>query len=132
MNKLILLTLISGVLFSCSQQLNCTGLSDGNFVIPKDTEDTKPYKIIRNGDVQKEINDGIVTSYSRLKWLNPCSYVLTYDEYEIELTDFQKGINKAGGIIVEIIKVKGNCFYYTSNIKGDPPSERINGVMCKE
>lgn len=132
MNKILGLVFLFASLTSCSQKLDCTGVQEGNFIIPNDTEGTTPYKITRNGDVQKEINKGIVTSYSKIQWLNDCSYILLYDENKISLTDFQKKINSVGGIVVEVTKVEGNCFYYTSNIKGDPPSERIDGVMCKE
>lgn len=45
---------------------------------------------------------------------------------------FKRKLMKFGGVIVEVTKIEGNCFYYTSNIIGDPHSERIDGVMCKE
>ncbi len=132
MCRVLILVFVIINFISCSEKLDCIGITEGTFIMPQDTEETKSYKIIRKGDIQKEINDGIETSYSKVEWLNPCSYILKYDESQMELSDFQKEVNQVGGIIVEVTKVKGNCFYYTSNIKGDPPSERINGVMCKE
>ncbi|RXG11490.1 hypothetical protein DSM03_11621 [Leeuwenhoekiella aestuarii] len=117
---------------SCSQKLDCTGIKYGYFIIPNDSEGTQPYRIIRNDTLQTEVDSEGIERYSKIKWLNDCSYILFYDGDKMTLNDFQRKVNRIGGVIVEITKIEDNCFYYTSNIKGDPPSERIDGVMCKE
>ncbi|MBG6133792.1 hypothetical protein IWQ47_005285 [Aquimarina sp. EL_43] len=131
MNRILVVIVFLISLFSCSsQKLDCTEIKEGNFVVSKDTAGNSPYKVIRNGRFQKEIVEGRII-YSNIEWLNDCNYILLLDENKMVLTDFQKQINKGGGIVVEIIKVDKTCFYYTSYIKIDP-SERIDGMMCKE
>lgn len=117
---------------SCSQELKCDDFKKGTFIVPNDTEGTTPYRIIRNDTLQTEIDSEGIKRYSKLKWTNDCSYTIFYDEDKEPLTDFQKQVNSVGGIIVKVTKIEANCFYYTSNIKGDAESERIDGVMCKE
>lgn len=132
-NKILIIILFLSSLFSCSQKLDCTGINYGSFIMPEDTaEGTRPYRIIRNDTLQTEIDSEGIERFSKIKWLNDCSYILFYDGDKMPLNDFQRKVNRAGGVIVEITKIQDNCFYYTSNIKGDPPSERIDGVMCKE
>jgi len=131
-NKFLIAGLFLVGLLSCSSKIECPDLKQGNFIISSDTEGTEPYKIVRNDTLQTEINNEGVARYSKIKWLSDCSYILFYDEDKMVLNDFQKEVNEVGGVIVEVTKIEGNCFYYTSNIIGDPHSERIDGVMCKE
>jgi len=119
-------------LSSCSQELKCTDFKKGTFIVPSDTEETAPYRIIRNDTLQTEIDSEGVKRYSKLKWINDCSYIITYNADKMQLNDFQKEVNNVGGIIVKVTKIEGNCFYYTSNIKGDDDSQRIDGVICRE
>jgi len=132
MSKVLLLIFLSISLFSCSQVLKCNNFRNGNFIVPNDAIGTKPYRIIRNDTTQVEIDSKGVKRYSKLKWLNDCSYIIFYDNSKETLTDFQKEVNDIGGIIVEVTKVEGKCFYFTSNIKGDDKSQSIEGVICKE
>ncbi|UGU18160.1 hypothetical protein LS482_09795 [Sinomicrobium kalidii] len=133
MNKVLVLIFLLVGLASCSQNLDCTGFKQGGFIIPNDTtQGTTSYRIIRNDTLQTEIDSEGVKRYSKIKWLSNCRYILLYDEDKMPLNDFQKKVNSVGGVIVEVIKIEGNCYHYTSNIKGDPSSEQINGVMCKE
>ncbi|WP_431166930.1 hypothetical protein [Tenacibaculum halocynthiae] len=118
--------------FSSCSSIKCNDFKKGSFIVPSDTEGTTPYRIIRNDTLQTEIDSEGTKRYSKLKWINDCSYTIFYDGNKKPLTDFQKEVNNVGGIIVKVTKIEGNCFYYTSNIKGDPPSKRIDGVMCKE
>jgi|SRR5699024_9341696 len=119
-------------LTSCSQELKCNDFKNGNFIVPNDTEGTTPYRIIRNDTLQTEIDSEGVKRYSKIKWLDDCSYVVTYDAQKMQLSNFQKDVNNVGGVIVKVTKIEDNCFYYTSNIKGDDGSKSIDGVMCKE
>lgn len=130
MNKIFLLISICFI-FSC-KSLKCDNFKQGNFIVPNDTESTTPYRIIRNDNTQIEIDSKGVKRYSKIKWLDNCSYILLYDSDKMVLNNFQKEVNSLGGIIVKVNKIEGKCFYYTSNIKGNPPIERIDGVMCKE
>ncbi|MDG5490631.1 hypothetical protein [Psychroserpens sp. SPM9] len=131
-NKALIIILSLASIFSCSQEIKCDDFKKGRFVVPNDTEGTTPYRIIRSDTTQVEIDSEGVKRYSKLKWLNDCSYVIFYDADKMPLTDFQKEVNSVGGIIVEVTKIEDSCFYYTSNIKGDDDSERIDGIMCKE
>jgi hypothetical protein len=130
MNKVLFL-LFTCLIFSC-ESLKCDNFKKGNFIVPSDTESTRPYRIIRSDNTQIEIDSKGVKRYSKVKWLDNCNYILLYDADKMILNSFQKEVNNFGGIIVKVTKIEGNCFYYTSNIKGDPPSKRIDGVMCKE
>ena len=118
--------------FSFSQGIKCSDFKNGVFIVPTDTEGGDPYRIIRKDSLQTEIDSKGVKIYSIITWLNECSYILKYDENRMELKDYQKQINNVGGLIVNVTKTKGNCFYFTSKIKGEVESERIDGVMCKE
>lgn len=119
-------------LTSCSQELKCNDFKNGNFIVPNDTEGTIPYRIIRNDTLQTEIDSEGVKRYSKIKWLDDCSYVVTYNAQKMQLSNFQKDVNNVGGVIVKVTKIEDNFFYYTSNVKGDDGSKSIDGVMCKE
>lgn len=118
-------------LSSCSS-LKCNDFKKGHFIVPSDSENTKPYTIIRDHNSQIEIDSEGVKRYSKIEWLNDCTYILRYDDSKMELTEFQKEVNKKGGIVVQVVNVDNNCFNYTSKIKSAPDNEKINGVLCKK
>lgn len=132
MNRIIFLGILIIVLTSCNKKVECDDFRQGSFIVPIDTEGGEPYRIIRNDSLQTEIDSRGVKIYSTITWLSKCSYVLMYDEDKMELKDYQKQINNVGGLIVNVTKTDGDCFYFTSKIKGEAESERIDGVMCKQ
>jgi len=132
MNRIVFLGSLLFVLISCSKQPECESFKVGSFIVPIDTEGGEPYRIIRKDSLQTEIDSKGVKIYSTISWLSKCSYVLKYDENKMKLKDYQKQINSVGGLIVNVTKTDGNCFYFTSKIKGEAESERIDGVMCKD
>lgn len=132
MNRIVFFGVLLFILTSCSKQLNCENFKTGNFIVPTDTEGVEPYRIIRKGEEQIEIDNEGIKRYSKIKWLNDCNYLISFDETKMDLNDFQKRVNEVGGILVKVKEVKGKCLYYTSNIKGDSKSQSIDGVLCKE
>ena len=120
---------------SCAQNLTCADFKEGTFIVPGEVKEDIPYKIVRNGNFQTEIvsdPEYKQTSYILLDWIDDCSYKSTYDVTKMELTDYQKFINKNGGILTELIKIDGKCFYFKSTLKADGKTERIDGKLCKE
>lgn len=124
------------------QDIKCTDLKDGIFTIKVSEPFEMKFKVIRNGNEQKEIlievpeklkDSGLLnyTIYGVVKWIDDCSYRLVYDESKMELDETQKMINSVGGVLTEFVKVEENCFHYKSLVKYSEKDQVINGIICK-
>ncbi|MGZ0016947.1 hypothetical protein [Yeosuana sp. AK3] len=137
---LILTTLLIG-LTSSAQELTCSDFKNGNFYVPADNETILGYKIIRNGNQQTEIvedPENILgtnfnkTAYEIVEWIDDCSYRLKYDESKMELTEYQKFLNDNNGVLNELVKIEGKCFYFKSTLNVNGETQFMNGKICKE
>lgn len=142
MKKAILFILTLSGIHGFGQELDCTDFISGTFVVNIEEPIPLEWKVIREGNTQKEIIDKVpeqlkgtdypTTQYANIEWINDCSYRLTYDDSKIELTETQKYINQVGGVYAEVIKIEGNCFFYKSIMSINGEELRIDGKMCKE
>ncbi|QXP72520.1 hypothetical protein H0I31_02130 [Tenacibaculum sp. AHE15PA] len=140
-----------------SQDLTCTDFKTGKFFIPINKElkkysiksgdsiaensfklkpEIKNIIIIRDKDTQTEFPNGINggnPQYELIKWINDCSYRLTYDSSKMDLNTNMKWINKNNGILVSKIKIEDKCMSYKATItttEGKEISQK--GIICKE
>jgi hypothetical protein len=139
--KILLLTLILIGLNSCAQELTCSDFKNGNFYVPVDNENIFAYKIIRNGTQQTEIvedpenilgADFNKTSYGIIEWIDDCTYRLKYDDAKMELTEFQKFMNDNNGVLNELVKIEGKCFYFKSTLDVNGETQQMTGKICRE
>lgn len=141
MKKTIIYSALLITLATNAQDLTCADFKEGHFYVPADKETLLSYKIRRNGTQQIETvedpdqllgADFNKTAYQIIEWIDDCSYRLTSDASKIELSDYQKYINDANGLLVELIKIEGNCFYFKSTLNDQDIKQVINGKLCKE
>ncbi|WP_299247407.1 hypothetical protein [uncultured Lacinutrix sp.] len=134
--QIVLLILILIGLNSCAQDLTCSDFKNGTFIIPNKYGELLNHKLIRNENSQMEFYDSTENkkiNYGTVEWINDCSYRLKFDETKMDLRDDLKYINKNGGIITEMTKIEGKCFYYKSVLIVDGKvAKRIDGSFCKE
>ncbi|GHC66740.1 hypothetical protein GCM10008083_34270 [Ulvibacter litoralis] len=134
MKILILIAFLTGV-NSFAQDLKCSDFKVGTFYIPSDEELDVSFLIKRNGNTQVEYlnhnedNDGY---YETLEWIDDCTYRMKYDESKMILNDIQKDRNSRNGILIEKVKIEGNCMIYKAT--GDVNGEMMEmfGKICKQ
>lgn len=137
------LTFIMAAMVSFSQDLTCEDFREGIFIA--DTREVKglKWKVIRKGNQQIEQAIEIPETlekenytkevlYEIIEWIDDCTYSLKYDDSKFELNAYQKFINDNGGVINQITKIEGNCFYYVSTLKVNGQEQIIEGKLCKE
>jgi len=141
MKKIILLSILVIGFNSYSQELTCKDFKNGTFIVPKDEMIPTSFKIIRNGNSQIEfvMNPDEVDepelkekAYEIIEWIDDCTYKLKYDESKMKLTESKQFINDNGGIMTEMIKIEGKCFYYKSTLTVNGQTQRIDGKICTE
>lgn len=130
-----------------SQNLTCKDFKNGTFIVPKDSISPITYKIIRKGNTQielatnlHEIDPNLLKTYPHLKdkfyetieWIDDCTYKLKYDVTKMKMSDELLFINNHGGLLTELIKIEGNCFYYKSTLNVNGEIQRVDGKFCKE
>ena len=143
MNKYILIMIILIGANSYSQELTCESFHNGTFIIPAD--DTLPFsiKVERNGNYQSEIiiNPEVIDAedsklrkkvFEIIDWIDDCTYRLKYDKTKMELDEHQKFVNRNGGLLVEMVKIDGSCFYYNSSMTVDGEVMSVKGKICKD
>ncbi len=137
---LIALFLVIGIKIN-AQELACSDFKNGNFYVPADKETLLPYKIIRNGNHQTEIvedpenilgADFNKIAYEIIEWIDDCTYRLKFDDSKMELTEYQKFLNDNNGILNELVKIEGKCFYFKSTLSVNGETHQMTGKICKE
>ncbi len=135
----LIFALLLSSLCTFSQELDCSDFKNGTFYVEADQYIPLGYKIIRQGDTQIEIvhdpenqldESFNKTAYENIIWIDDCTYRLKYDETKMELSEFQQFINDNNGILTELIKIEGKCFYYKSTLDVNGETQRIDGKMC--
>ena len=141
MKQRLLLVTILIVFNSCAQELTCKDFMNGEFYVPADEETPLSFTIIRRGNFQTEIiqdpknklgSTHNKTLHTIIEWIDDCTYRLRYDENKTKLSEHQKFINENNGVLTELIKIEGNCFYYKSTLNVQGQIKRIDGKMCKK
>lgn len=135
--KILLLTLILIGLNSCAQELTCSDFKQGKFNVIY--ENGNKFEVVRNGNFQTEIKtseNGSVEKnkvfYETIEWIDDCTYRLKIDESKTEMDKMHKLLNKNNGILTEMTKIEGNCFYFKATFNLDGQTEIKNGKICKE
>ncbi len=123
-------------LFSCAEDLTCKDFVEGTFYIEKPTSKADIYIIVRKGNSQVEYRDKIADEnglWSKIEWINECSYRLVFDEEKSELTESQKLMNDNNGLVIEMISFNGKCVDYKATLtKNDGEVISRNSTMCAE
>jgi len=123
-----------------AQDYSCKDFKEGAFFIAAGEVIPENVVIHRTGNtqietaytfennVQKKSDNETV---GKIQWIDDCTYKLVYDESKMTLSSTQKLINEGGGIVVELVKIEGYCFYFksTSTINGE--EYLIEDKMCK-
>lgn len=118
-------------LISCDKKTACTDFKTGTFLIAKDTLFENAATLIKTKTSQRQISSKGDTLFANVKWLNDCSYKLTFDKKQMHLTPFHININTRGGILVEFGMPHGDIMPYVSVIKGETKTETFNGYLKK-
>ncbi|NNG10559.1 MAG: hypothetical protein HKM92_10325 [Arenibacter sp.] len=129
-------------LVASGQELDCTAFANGTFVVQTKASSPVTWRLVREGNSQTGYMEEIPGAeqestapkieYSKLEWINDCTFRLTYDEAKSELTPVQKFINEINGILMEVTKIEGNCFYYKSLMIVNGREVIDNGKMYKQ
>ncbi|MCW5520317.1 hypothetical protein J1N09_10735 [Aureitalea sp. L0-47] len=133
----LLLLLGLGLLFSFkmnAQELSCADFKEGTFYIEGNVAG-KPfrYDLVRYSDFQEEYYSPGVPIKVDIKWIGECSYVLSKNPADPDFGEIDKQINDWGGIVVELVRIEDNCYYFTSLFKvTETHSERMDGKICKD
>lgn len=141
MNRILLGLLIIPLYFSNAQDLTCKDFRKGTFIVNTKSPETT-IKIVRNGNEQvenliKASEEYIETNptevvHAKLNWINDCSYHLLYDSAKMKLGEVEKYINDNGGVLVEVTKIEGQCFYYKTTMTVNGKELGMEGKICKE
>lgn len=119
---------------SCTQDLTCADFKTGEFYIPSNKNNVENWIVIRETGTQTEWSNEIGKgnpNYEILEWIDDCTYHLTYDETKMELNEQKKWINENNGIVVEKVRINGNCMDYTATmITNDGEKIQQNGTIC--
>ena len=126
--------------FGQEKKLTCKDFKKGTFYSPVETESPEKYIIIRNDSIQTEeiLNKSDITDsrrhktiHGKLKWINDCDYIISYDKTKMIFGETEKFINKHGGVKTEMIKIKDKCYYYKSSLSVDGKTQVMKGKICK-
>ncbi len=125
------------VLFSIggfAQELSCADFREGTFFIEVSAMDVElKYDIVRYPNYQEEYYRLGGPTKVDIRWLDECSYVLTKNPNDPDLSEIDQQINDRGGVVVQLLRIEENCYYFTSLIKvTESHSERMDGKICKD
>jgi hypothetical protein len=119
MKKIVILLIFVIVLFSCEQVKTCADFKNGTFLIPGDSIYPVTSKIIRENGRQVEREKPGDSTHAIVKYLDDCNWILTYDTQLNELDKLELLINDAGGVTIEVLKIKGDTLFYNGILKND-------------
>ncbi len=123
--------LLAAIWLSCEKKMSCTDFKTGTFLIANDSTFANAQKVIRTENLQQQISPKGDTLFAKVKWLNDCSYILTFDKSKMHLNSFQINVNSKGGILVEYGQPTGNVMPYLAVIKGKTKTQTIPGYIKK-
>lgn len=97
----------------------CADFKNGTFLIPGDSIYPVTSKIIRENGRQIEWEKPEDSTHALVKYLDDCNWILTYDTQLNELDELELLINDAGGVTIEVLKIKGDTLFYNGILKND-------------
>jgi len=124
-----------------AQDLQYSDFKNRNFYVEEDEFLPLGYKIIREGNSQVEIvqdpenklgSDFTKTSYEIIEWIDNCTYRLKYDKTKMQLSEYQQFLNDNNGVLTELLKIEGKCFFVKSTLNVNGEIQRIDSKMCLE
>ena len=142
--KHFLLTVLLAVISnSCAKDLECKDFKNGEFTLSILSDPDNVWDVVRKGNKQVEsimilpadLQYGKKTEYSialNIEWIDDCNYRLFADDSVIKFNPSYKSINDSGGVLTELLKIEGNCFYYVSTSKFDGKEVILEGKLCKK
>lgn len=131
------------ILIQCNHpDLECKDFRTGKFKMILSSPVKMEWQMERSGNKQIEIikktpkiledlNYSTKPKIIKIEWIDDCSYRLFAEDTNNTLDSISKEINKAGGVLTELVRIEGRCFYYkTTNIfRGE---ELVTeGKLCK-
>ena len=123
--------LLAAIWLSCEKKMSCTDFKTGTFLVANDSTFVNAQKVIRTENLQQQISPKGDTLFAKVRWLNDCSYILTFDKSKMHLNSFQINVNSKGGILVEYGQPTGNVMPYLAVIKGKTKTQTIPGYIKK-
>ncbi|MCK0148147.1 hypothetical protein MWU78_21045 [Arenibacter sp. F26102] len=142
MKKTLLCILCLSGIFAGAQELDCTDFANGTFLVHTRGAAPVTWRLVREGNYQTGYKEKISgdeqgttdpkIEFSKIEWINDCTFRLTYDESKSELTAVQKYINQINGILMEVIKIEGNSFTYKSTMTVNGKEVVREGKMYKQ
>jgi len=143
MKKIIIFLIILNTSNIIGQEFTCDDFKTGIFIGTTPMFQGVEWKIIRKNSSQiesiskipqKYLDMGFPTDilYSKIEQIDDCVFNFKYDETKMTLDENQKSLNDTGGLMVEISKIEGKCFYYISKSIFQDKEMIIEGKLCKE
>jgi hypothetical protein len=142
MKNSIIFCLLILTINSYGQNLSCNDFKEGSFTLTSFGEYPMISKVVRNSNSQIETITELpeelkglnipMKYYANIEWLTECSYKMTYDETKMELNPLLISYNESGGILVELLEINDNCFFYRSSFKLEGQDMEIKGKLCKD
>jgi hypothetical protein len=119
---------------SFAQDLSCADFKEGTFYIEISAKDFEiKYDIVRYPTFQEEYYMTGSPVKVDIKWIDECSYILTRNPEDVNFSEIDKHINDMGGVVVKLIRIEDDCYYFTSLLKlSETRSERLDGKICKD
>jgi hypothetical protein len=126
-----IVTLVIIIFTSCEKKINCTDFKTGKYLISNDTIFDNSLVLYKTSTTQQQISPQGDTLFADVKWLNDCSYTLTFNKNKMHLSPFQINVNTRGGILVEFGIPNGAIMPYTSVLRGGTTTETFEGFLKK-
>ena len=127
---------------SCGQNLLCNDFKEGSFTLTSFGNSPIISKVVRNSNSHIETITELpeemkglnipMKYYVNIEWITECSYKMTYDGTKMQLNPLLISYNESGGILVELLEIKGNCFFYKSSFKLNGQDYELKGKLCKD
>ena len=131
------------ILIQCNHpDLECKDFRTGKFKMTTSSPIKMEWEMERSGNNQIEIINEIPKvleglEYSttpkivNIEWIDDCNYKLLAENTRGTLDSISVEMNEAGGVLTELVKIKGRCFYYrtTNTFRGE--KFITTGKLCK-
>jgi len=119
MKNLLILCILFMAFSACGQDLNCSDFKNGEFLVPADSIYPISSKIKRKNGRQIEWSEKGDSIYGKIKYIDDCNYILTYDSKLNVLDKFEQYINDSGGMQIKVLRIKGDTLFYNGILKND-------------
>lgn len=129
MNCNVMFLLLFSIIISCAQNadLDCNKFRNGTFYAPPSNEVKDYFTIIRNENIQMEIDSLNSSIFFNVKWNNECNYTLTLADPEKDRFDERFQMNRPDSINVEFVRSIQDTVYCDAIVYHEDMILKITG-----